>query len=133
VPLLYVSLSPPAWLRASGARPEEEGLQAFMADLQLSEDTDALSSRALEWAMRLVGGASAATFDSSRQVRASLACPLHTSKSWLAGFQHPAGGQPCHAGGSAHTVLVLQVSGLSSSGSLAILSGLSRQAWAETR
>jgi signal transduction histidine kinase/CheY-like chemotaxis protein len=124
VPLLYVSLSPPAWLRREWRSSEEEGLQAFMADLQLSEDTDALSSRALEWAMRLVGGASAATFDSSRQVRASLGLPpAHLEELARRLSDIPQGVSRVTLGGSAHTVLVLQVSGLSSSGSLAILSG----------
>ncbi len=124
VPLLYVSLSPPAWLRREWRSAEEEGLQAFMADLQLSEDTDALSSRALEWAMRLVGGASAATFESSRQVRASLGLPpAHLEELARRLSDIPQGVSRITLGGSAHTVLVLPVSGLSSSGSLAILSG----------
>jgi len=124
VPLLYVSLSPPAWLRREWRSAEEEGLQAFMADLQLSEDTDALSSRALEWAMRLVGGASAATFESSRQVRASLGLPpAHLEELARRLSDIPQGVSRVTLGGSAHTVLVLPVSGLSSSGSLAILSG----------
>jgi signal transduction histidine kinase/CheY-like chemotaxis protein len=124
VPLLYVSLAPPAWLRREWRSAEEEGLQAFMADLQLSEDTDALSGRALEWAMRLVGGASAATFDGSRQVRASVGLS-HASLNELTSrlSDLPQGVSRVTLGGSAHTVLVLPVSGLSSSGFLAVLSG----------
>src|SRR6266849_6577561 len=61
VPLLYFSFSPPAWLRREWRASEEEGLRAFMQDLLLlHEDRTALASRALEWAMRLAGGASAA-------------------------------------------------------------------------
>ena len=124
VPLLYVSLSPPAWLRREWRSAEEEGLQGFMADLQLSEDSDALASRAIEWAMRLVGGASAATFDSSRQVRASVGLTpvqLDELRDRLADL--PPGVSRATVGGSAHTVLVLPVSGLSSNGSLVVLSG----------
>ena len=63
VPLLYVSFSPPAWLRRQWRSSEEQGLQAFMEDQLLGEDPDTLADRALEWAMRLVGGAAAVAFD----------------------------------------------------------------------
>jgi signal transduction histidine kinase/CheY-like chemotaxis protein len=64
VPLLYVSFSPPAWLRRQWRSSEEEGLLAFMQDmLLLSENPTVLADRALEWAMRLVGGAAAVAFD----------------------------------------------------------------------
>jgi len=65
IPLLYASFSPPAWLRRQWRAEEEEGLRAFMEDLLVSEDRDALANRAVEWAMRLVGGASAVLFDAS--------------------------------------------------------------------
>jgi len=64
VPLLYVSFSPPSWLRRQWRSSEEEGLRVFMQDLLLlAGDTDVLAGRALEWAMRLVGGAAAVAFD----------------------------------------------------------------------
>ena len=63
VPLLYVSFSPPSWLRRQWRSSEEEGLRAFMQDQLLGEDPVALADRALEWAMRLVGGAAAVAFD----------------------------------------------------------------------
>src|SRR4029077_18256526 len=63
VPLLYVSFSPPSWLRRQWRSSEEEGLRAFMQDQLLGEDEVALADRALEWAMRLVGGAAAVAFD----------------------------------------------------------------------
>ena len=65
VPLLYASFSPPAWLRRQWRAEEEEGLRAFMEELLLSEDRDALARRALECATRLVGGGAAVLFDSS--------------------------------------------------------------------
>ncbi|TME04803.1 MAG: response regulator [Chloroflexi bacterium] len=65
IPLLYASFSPPAWLRRQWRAEEEEGLRGFMEDLLVSEDRDALASRAVEWAMRLVGGGSAVLFDAS--------------------------------------------------------------------
>lgn len=64
VPLLYISFSPPSWLRRQWRSSEEEGLRAFMQDLLLlGEDPVTLADRALEWAMRLVGGAAAVAFD----------------------------------------------------------------------
>jgi signal transduction histidine kinase/DNA-binding response OmpR family regulator len=64
VPLLYVSFSPPSWLRRQWRSSEEEGLRVFMQDmLLLGEDPLTLADRALEWAMRLVGGAAAVAFD----------------------------------------------------------------------
>src|SRR5437660_12329451 len=64
IPLLYVSFSPPAWLRREWRASEEDGLHAFMEDLLLlKEDQVTLAGRALEWAMGLVGGGSAAAFD----------------------------------------------------------------------
>ncbi len=66
VPLLYASFAPPAWLRRQWRSAEEEGLRGFMQDmLLLSDGPAALSDRALEWAMRLVGGAAAVVFDGS--------------------------------------------------------------------
>jgi signal transduction histidine kinase/CheY-like chemotaxis protein len=64
IPFLYASFAPPAWLRRQWRSSEEEGLRVFMQDmLLLSESPAVLSDRALEWAMRLVGGAAAAVFD----------------------------------------------------------------------
>ena len=63
VPLLYVSFSPPAWLRRQWRSSEEEGLRAFMQDQLLGEGPDRLADRALEWAMRLVGGVAAVAYD----------------------------------------------------------------------
>jgi signal transduction histidine kinase/DNA-binding response OmpR family regulator len=63
VPFLYVSFSPPAWLRRQWRSSEEEGLRAFMQDQLLGEGPVRLADRALEWAMRLVGGAAAVAYD----------------------------------------------------------------------
>src|SRR6202162_3569794 len=63
VPLLYVSFSPPAWLRRQRRSSEEEGLRAFMEEQLLGENPDTLANRALEWAMRLVGATAAVAFD----------------------------------------------------------------------
>jgi signal transduction histidine kinase/CheY-like chemotaxis protein len=63
VPLLYVSFSPPAWLRRQWRASEEDGLRSFMEEQLLGEHPDTLADRALEWAMRLVGAAAAVAFD----------------------------------------------------------------------
>jgi signal transduction histidine kinase/CheY-like chemotaxis protein len=71
VPLLYVSFSPPAWLRRQWRSSEEEGLRAFMQDQLLGEGPVMLADRALEWAMRLVGGAAAVAYDGGGERLAS--------------------------------------------------------------
>ena len=72
-PLLYVSFAPPAWLRREWRAAEEEGLRRFMERLLLvNEDPSDLDRGALEWAMRLSGGAAAAFFDNHGYVRASV-------------------------------------------------------------
>lgn len=63
VPMLYVSFSPPAWLRRQWRSSEEDGLRAFMEEQLLGDNPDTLADRALEWAMRLVGGAAAVVYD----------------------------------------------------------------------
>jgi signal transduction histidine kinase/DNA-binding response OmpR family regulator len=76
VPLLYVSFSPPAWLRREWRASEEEGLRVFMQELLLlHEDLESLSHRALDWAMRLTGGAAAVAFrvDGSTEAVVNLA------------------------------------------------------------
>jgi signal transduction histidine kinase/DNA-binding response OmpR family regulator len=72
VPLLYVSFSPPAWLRREWRASEEEGLRTFMQDLLLlHEGRVTLADRALDWAMRLAGGASGVAFASDDSVLAA--------------------------------------------------------------
>jgi signal transduction histidine kinase/CheY-like chemotaxis protein len=72
VPLLYVSFSPPSWLRREWRASEEEGLRIFMQDLLLlQDDPGVLAGRALDWAIRLVGGYSALALDAEGKVLAS--------------------------------------------------------------
>ena len=64
VPLLYVSFSPPSWLRRIWSEPEEAAFRNALHDLLLhSPDRPTLAQRALAWATRLVGGASAVIVD----------------------------------------------------------------------
>jgi signal transduction histidine kinase len=60
IPLLYVSFSPPGWLRRQWRSSEEEDLKRFMEDLLLlGEEPASLQEQVLDWALRLVGGQSA--------------------------------------------------------------------------
>ena len=63
VPLLYVSFAPPAWLRREWRAGEEEGLRSFMEQLLLSDHREELGSEALDWVIRLTGGAGARLVD----------------------------------------------------------------------
>jgi signal transduction histidine kinase len=72
VPLLYASFSPPVWLRRLWSQPEEDEFRHALHDLLLySPDRETLAHRALEWASRLVGGASAFITDSDGSILAS--------------------------------------------------------------
>jgi signal transduction histidine kinase/ActR/RegA family two-component response regulator len=124
VPLLYVSFSPPAWLRREWRASEEDGLRAFMEDLLLSEDTDALAKRALEWAMRLVGGAAAVAFDVSGSLRTARGLtPEELIDLRPAVARLPEGVNRASVGGVSHTILKLPIEGLSGAGTLVVLSG----------
>ena len=123
-PLLYVSFSPPAWLRREWRASEEEGLRAFMEELLLSQDRDALTNRSLDWAMRLVGGAAAALFDRAGKPRYSsgLVPQQNDELSSQVGTLSQ-GVHRISLGGSDSTVIVLPVAGLEGSGKLVVLAG----------
>jgi signal transduction histidine kinase/DNA-binding response OmpR family regulator len=123
-PLLYVSFSPPAWLRREWRASEEEGLRVFMEDHLLSEDRDALTNRALDWAMRLVGGAAAALFDPAGKTRYSTGLSAHQIDALGSQVQGlPQGVHRVAFDGSDSTVIVLPVAGLAGSGKLVVLAG----------
>jgi len=64
VPLLYVSFSPPAWLRRQWRATEEEALRQVMQDLLvLKGGRDGVLDRVLESAARLVGASTAVAID----------------------------------------------------------------------
>lgn len=72
VPLLYVSFSPPWWLRRIWREPEEVAFRNALHDLLLySPDRPTMAQRALGWATRLVGGASAVIIDTDGSVLAA--------------------------------------------------------------
>jgi signal transduction histidine kinase/CheY-like chemotaxis protein len=123
-PLLYMSFSPPAWLRREWRGSEEEGLRKFMEELQLTEDRDALARRALEWSMRLVGGAAAVAFDGDGSVRTSRGLSddqLAELKSSASSLQR--GLSRITLAGSETTVIALPIAGLADSGTLVLVAG----------
>jgi len=124
VPLLYVSFSPPAWLRREWRSSEEEGLRAFMEELLLSEDRDSLSNRALQWATRLVGGESASLFDAAGKPRASyrLSPEVRNGLNELLPDLRPGVNRVSLAGADTR-LIALTVSGLEGSGTLVVIAG----------
>jgi signal transduction histidine kinase len=72
LPILWVSLAPPAWLRRFWRQPEEDEFRSALHDLLLySPDRETLAHRALGWAQRLVGGEGAFVIDSDRSILAA--------------------------------------------------------------
>ena len=124
VPLLYVSFSPPAWLRREWRASEEEGLRRFMEELLMSEDRDGLGPRALDWAVRLVGGVAAVSFDSSGHLIASSNVTpeqIEQVKAQVSELQEHVG--RITLSGASRTVLNLSIAGLSGAGRLVIFAG----------
>jgi signal transduction histidine kinase/CheY-like chemotaxis protein len=124
VPLLYVSFSPPVWLRREWRASEEEGLRGFMEELLLSEDGDTLAGRALEWAMRLVGASAGVFFDNAGRpdtARSVTAAQVDELRPQLPNLRH--GVNRVGLGGSEATVLMLPIKGLVGLGSLVVVAG----------
>ena len=72
VPPLYAGFAPPRWLRARWRRPVQDQLRRATHDLLLfSPDRATLASRGLDWAIRLVGGASGLIADAGGELLAT--------------------------------------------------------------
>ncbi|HEV2140968.1 MAG TPA: HAMP domain-containing sensor histidine kinase, partial [Candidatus Dormibacteraeota bacterium] len=125
VPLLYVSFAPPSWLRREWRSSEEEGLRAFMQDLLLlHEDRGTLATRALEWAMRLAGGASAVAFEADGGVLAERGLdPDQVAQIRREIVPLTQGVKRIELAGAETSLLLLQIGGLSEGGRLAVLAG----------
>ena len=86
VPLLYVSFSPPSWLRRIWREPEEDAFRNALHDLLLySPDRPTMAQRALGWAIRLVGGASAMIIDADGSILAARDMTLEEAEAMAAG------------------------------------------------
>ena len=72
VPFLYASFSPPGWLRREWRAPEEDAFrEAIQSLLLFSPDRHTLAERAVDWAIRLVGGDGALIADADGTVLAT--------------------------------------------------------------
>ena len=125
VPLLYVSFAPPAWLRREWRATEEEGLRTFMQDLLLlGEDSRALADRALDWAMRLAGGASAAAFAADGSLLAARGLdPQQVTEVHQGIANLEIGAHRIMVRGANTNLLVLPIGGPGGAGRLAVLAG----------
>ena len=124
IPLLYASFAPPAWLRRQWRAGEEEGIRTFMEQLIVSDDRDALANRALEWAMRLVGGGSAVLFDATgaaTSVRGLSEAQVAEVREQMAGLGIGVG--RVTVAGADRRALSVAVKGLSTSGTLVVIAG----------
>jgi signal transduction histidine kinase/CheY-like chemotaxis protein len=125
VPLLYVSFSPPSWLRRQWRAAEEEGLQVFMRDLLLLKaDPAVLTRRALDWAMRLAGGAAIVAFDrdgAPTEARGLDSDQIGELKARLSQLQP--GVSRISLIGVESTVLVLPIPSVADAGQLVVLAG----------
>jgi signal transduction histidine kinase/DNA-binding response OmpR family regulator len=125
IPLLYVSFSPPAWLRREWRASEEEGLRVFMQDLLIiDDDPDVLARRALDWTMRIVGGAAAASFDGAGLLQTSSGLTtdyVDALRARLATL--PEGVSRQAIDGAARTLIVLPMAGPAGAGKIVVLSG----------
>jgi len=125
VPMLYVSFSPPAWLRREWRASEEDGLREFMQDLLLlRQDRSKLADRALDWSMRLAGGAAAVAFDNAGMVLAARGLdPTQVVELKSAAAERGLGVNRIALGGSETDVLVIPIGGLNDAGRLVVLAG----------
>ena len=123
-PLLYASFSPPAWLRREWRAAEEHGLTVFMQDLLIREDRQVLADRALEWAMRLVGGAAALAVDGAGTLLAARGLdPVECRELQDRLPELPGGVSRTALGNSVRTVLILPIAGSSESDRWIVLAG----------
>ena len=89
VPVLYVALFPPGWLRRLWRHPEEDQFRRALHDLLLySPDRVTLAQRALGWAARLVGGDTAYVIDSDGSVLAAQGITVEEAGKQI-GARHP--------------------------------------------
>jgi signal transduction histidine kinase/DNA-binding response OmpR family regulator len=125
VPLLYISFSPPAWLRRQWRGSEEEGLRTFMQDLLLlREDRVTLATRALDWAMRLAGGATAVAFAADGSLIATRGLEKQQVDQVHSGIADlPAGVNRIALPGGDTSLLVVPIGNPGDAGRLAVLAG----------
>ena len=72
LPLFYVTLIPPVWLRLAWRREEEQERGLTQRLVRFAPDRTTLASRALEWALRLVGSDSGFMLDANGHALATI-------------------------------------------------------------
>ena len=93
VPVFWVSIAPPSWLRRQWRAPEENELRHAITDLLIfSPGRVALAEKGVRWAARLVGGAGAFLVDASGAVLAAEGVDAATREAILAAWS-PENGQ----------------------------------------
>ncbi|MGA9112896.1 MAG: HAMP domain-containing sensor histidine kinase, partial [Candidatus Dormiibacterota bacterium] len=124
VPPLYVGFAPPRWLRARWRRPVEDRLRRATHDLLLySPDRATLASRGLDWAIRLVGGASGLIADAGGELLATQGLSEAEAREIL---ERPELRLPEHLvriGKGGRTAVVHRLSVSSGTGHLVVLAG----------
>ncbi|HKW06212.1 MAG TPA: response regulator [Candidatus Dormibacteraeota bacterium] len=123
IPLLYASFAPPSWLRRQWRAGEEESIRTFMEQLLLSDDRDALAGRALELALRLVGGGSAVLFDATGQATSVRGLSVAEIAEVREQIPSLVSGGRVNVSGADRRAISLPVKGLGDSGTLVILAG----------
>ena len=124
VPLLYASFAPPSWLRRQWRAGEEESLRAFMEQVLLGDDRDALATRALELGTRLVGAESGVLFDATgKPVAARGLEPVEVEALASRAGSLPRGVSAVSLGSAQKMVMSVPVAGLSGSSTLVVLAG----------
>ena len=83
VPLLYITLIPPQWLRRIWRQEEEQERLLMRHLVMFAPDTMVLAKRALEWAMRLVGSSSGFILDVEGRVLARAAVGEREAESYF--------------------------------------------------
>ncbi len=124
VPLLYVSFSPPTWLRWVWRQPEEDAFRNALHDLLLySPDRATLAHRALGWASRLVGGAGAFIIDSDGSILAAEGVTADRAGAMAAGVTFPSSEVVARPSARATSELAIPLHLQQGEGSMIILSG----------
>jgi signal transduction histidine kinase/DNA-binding response OmpR family regulator len=124
IPLLYASFAPPAWLRRQWRAGEEEGIRAFMEELLVRDDRDALTGRAMEWAMRLVGAGAAVLFDPTGEPSALRGLtPTQVTDLQEQLPELRAGSRRVNLEGADRSAMWVPIKGLGESGTLVVIGG----------
>jgi len=71
LPLFFVTLMPPAWIRSTWRREEEQERALTRRLVMFAPDRSVLAARALEWATRLVGSSGGFILDAEGRVLAT--------------------------------------------------------------